>query len=150
MRLTRPYQAAAAIAGIVALSFGAAGCSNSSPTSPSDFVAFSEADLIVGTGAEVVTGSVVTINYAGWFYDPTTADHKGVQFATSLGSTTPFQVTVGAGQVIAGWDRGLLGMLEGGTRRLVIPPSLGYGGTRYGEIPPYTTLVFDIQVVTVQ
>ena len=150
MRLTRLYRCAVAVLGLVALAAGAAGCANNTISTPSDLVAYSQADLRVGTGADVIVGSVVTVNYTGWFYDASAADHRGVMFTTSLGQTTPLQITVGTGQVIQGWDQGLVGMKEGGLRRLVIPPSMGYGGVRYGVIPPYTTLVFDVEAVAVQ
>ena len=64
--------------------------------------------------------------------------------------STPFLFTLGAGQVIAGWDQGLQGMKVGGVRRLVIPPSLGYGSVRSGPIPPYATMVFEIELLEVQ
>ena len=62
----------------------------------------------------------------------------------------PFTFTLGVGEVIAGWDQGTVGMKVGGTRRLVVPPSLAYGGTRNGRIPPNATLVFDIELLEVQ
>lgn len=125
----------------------AAGC-GSSPTSPSG-AAFSQTDLRTGTGTDAVAGKAVTVNYTGWLYDASKTDGKGLQFDTSVGGT-PFSFTLGVGQVIAGWDRGLTGMKVGGARRLVIPPSLAYGAVRYGPIPPDATLVFDIDLVDVQ
>jgi len=124
------------------------GCSNS-PTSPSNSAPFSQTDVRVGTGADAVSGSVVTVQYTGWLYDASQPDQKGLQFDSSLGRT-PFSFTLGAGQVISGWDQGVLGMKVGGLRRLVIPPSLAYGASRYGPIPPYATLVFEIEVLDVQ
>jgi len=91
----------------------------------------------------------VTVNYTGWLYDTTKTDNKGIQFDSSANST-PFSFTLGQGQVIAGWDRGVPGMKVGGIRRLVVPPSLAYGSARYGPIPPDATLVFDIELVDVQ
>lgn len=125
-----------------------AGCT-SAVTSPSNNVPFSRTDLVVGTGASASVGRALTVNYTGWLYDSTQPDNKGLVFDTSRGRT-PFLFTLGAGQVIAGWERGLLGMQVGGTRRLVIPPSLAYGGTRSNVIPPYATLVFDIDLISVQ
>jgi FKBP-type peptidyl-prolyl cis-trans isomerase FkpA len=118
-------------------------------TAPSNDVAFSQSDVTVGTGAAAAFGSSVTVSYTGWLYEPAAADHKGVIFDTSLGGS-PFSFTVGAGQVIRGWDQGVPGMQVGGVRRLVIPSSLAYGGTRRGSIPPYATLVFDIELLSVQ
>ena len=91
----------------------------------------------------------MTVNYTGWLYDFLRPDHKGLQFETSHGST-PLAFTLGAGQVIAGWDQGVVGMKVGGTRRLILPPSLAYGGVRNGPIPSYSSLVFDIELLSVQ
>ena len=126
----------------------AAAACGSSPTSPST-APFSQTDVRVGTGADAAAGSVVTVNYTGWLYDASKTNGKGLQFDTSVGGT-PFSFTLGFGQVITGWDRGLPGMKVGGLRRLVIPPSLGYGAVRYGPIPPDATLVFEIELVDVQ
>lgn len=123
-----------------------AGC-NDSPTSPTPI--FSQTDLRVGTGDEAADGKVLTVNYTGWFYDPSRPDNKGAQFDTSAGRT-PFSFTLGIGQVIEGWDRGLAGMKAGGLRRLVVPPSLAYGGFRNGPIPPNASLVFDIELLGVR
>jgi len=131
----------------VALSAAVAGC-NSSPTAPSS-APFSQTDLQVGTGAEAVVGSVLTVNYTGWFYDTSKADHKGLQFDSSVGRAA-FTVTLGAGAIIQGWEVGLLGMRVGGIRRLIVPPSMGYGESRYGSIPPNTTLVFEVELLDVQ
>jgi FKBP-type peptidyl-prolyl cis-trans isomerase FkpA len=90
----------------------------------------------------------VTVNYTGWLYDATKTDNKGPQFDSSVGRT-PFQFTLGTGQVIRGWDQGIPGMKVGGRRRLVIPPSLAYGSTRSGPIPPNATLVFDVEMVSI-
>jgi FKBP-type peptidyl-prolyl cis-trans isomerase FkpA len=127
----------------------AAAC-GSSPTAPSAVqVAFSATDISVGTGTTAAAGKTVTVNYTGWLYDANATDHKGTQFDTSIGKT-PFTFVLGVGQVIAGWDQGVVGMTVGGVRRLVIPPSLAYGSTGQGSIPPNATLVFDITLVNVQ
>jgi FKBP-type peptidyl-prolyl cis-trans isomerase FkpA len=91
----------------------------------------------------------VTVNYTGWLYDGAAAENKGRQFDTSVGRG-PLPVALGAGQVIAGWDQGLVGMRVGGLRRLVVPPSLGYGSQAQGPIPANSTLVFDIELLSVQ
>jgi FKBP-type peptidyl-prolyl cis-trans isomerase FkpA len=91
----------------------------------------------------------VTVAYTAWFFDATKIDKKGLQFDTSLGRED-FIVALGVGGVIAGWELGVPGMRVGGQRRLVIPPSLGYGPNRFGPIPPNTALVFDIELHDVQ
>jgi len=126
---------------------GIAGC-GSAPTSP-DAVAFSQLDLKLGTGTEAVSGKVLSVNYTGWLFDSSKSDQKGLQFDTSIGRGE-FTFTLGTNQVIAGWDQGLPGMKIGGLRRLVIPASLAYGGTRNGPIPPNTPLVFEIELLDVQ
>lgn len=131
----------------VVLSFVVSGCSTS-PAAPTNYASYSQTDLVVGTGATAVAGGTVTVNYTGWLYDASATDHKGPQFDSSIGRS-PFAFTLGAGQVIRGWEQGLVGMKEGGVRRLVIPPSLAYGADRSGSIPPYATLVFDVQLISV-
>ena len=130
-----------------ALSMLAGGCGDS-PTSPTNTAPFSRTDVRVGTGAEAAGGSAISVHYTGWIYDSTRPDQKGAQIDSSAGGT-PFSFTLGAGQVISGWDQGIVGMRVGGLRRLVIPPSLGYGATRYGGIPPNATLVFDVELVSI-
>lgn len=126
-----------------------AGCGGTA-TGPSSTAPFSQVDLRLGTGTEAVAGKALTVSYTGWLYDPTKADLKGLQFDTSANSTVPFTFTLGIQQVIAGWDQGLVGMKVGGIRKLVIPSSLAYGGTRNSSIPPYATLVFEIELLDVQ
>jgi FKBP-type peptidyl-prolyl cis-trans isomerase FkpA len=122
----------------------------SSPTSASATPGYSQTDVRLGTGAEVVRGSVLTVQYTGWLFDPTKTDQKGLLFETSRTGETPFTFTIGVGQVISGWDQGLIGMRALGVRRLVLPPSLAYGPSRNGPIPPNATLVFDIELLSVQ
>jgi FKBP-type peptidyl-prolyl cis-trans isomerase FkpA len=126
-----------------------AGCGGTT-TGPSSTAPFSQLDLRLGTGTEAASGKVLTVSYTGWLYDPTKADLKGLQFDTSANSTTPFTFTLGTQQVIQGWDQGLVGLKVGGIRKLVIPPSLGYGSVRNNSIPPYTTLVFEIELLDVE
>jgi len=125
-----------------------AGCGDS-PSTPSDYAPYSQIDLVFGEGASAETGKTLTVNYTGWFYDSDAADKKGVQFTSS---TTAGQLVfvAGSGAVIEGWDRGVIGMREGGLRRLIIPPSLGYGASRYSIVPPNATLVFEIDLVKVE
>ena len=133
---------------VVLLPFVAAGCGNS-PSSPSDYAPYSQIDLVFGQGASAETGKVLTLNYNGWLYDSTAADNKGVQFASSL-TSGQITFTAGDGSVIAAWEKGVIGMREGGLRRLTIPPSLGYGASRYSIIPPNATLIFELDLVKVE
>jgi FKBP-type peptidyl-prolyl cis-trans isomerase FkpA len=141
------FRCTVAVVACAALTAGLQGC-REAPTAPSS-APFSRTDLTVGTGTEAAFGSGLTVNYSGWLYDASKPDAKGVQFDSSAGREA-FLFTLGAGGVIAGWDEGLLGMKAGGVRRLIIPPSLAYGGSRNGPIPPFATLVFDIELVSVQ
>lgn len=100
-------------------------------------------DLQEGDGAEATAGARVRVHYTGWLPD-------GTQFDTSREGPEPFAFTLGAGQVIPGWDRGVEGMREGGRRRLVIPPELAYGSQGAGGvIPPDTPLVFEVELMEV-
>ncbi|HEY2907084.1 MAG TPA: FKBP-type peptidyl-prolyl cis-trans isomerase [Vicinamibacterales bacterium] len=131
--------------------FVVCGACGSSDTAPTVNVPFSSVDLKVGTGATAAAGQTLTVNYTGWLYDASKTDNKGTQFDSSLSAgRTPFQFVLGAGQVIKGWDQGLVGMKIGGSRRLIIPPDLGYGSSGSGPIPPNATLVFDIDLLSAQ
>ena len=135
-----------------AIAVSACSGSESNPTGPIlPFAPFAQQDIRAGGGAEVAAGRRATVNYTGWLYDPTRPETKGRQMDTSVGRS-PFTFTVGAGQVIRGWDQGVPGMKVGGLRRLTIPPELGYGsqGSTGGVIPPNATLVFDIELLDVQ
>jgi FKBP-type peptidyl-prolyl cis-trans isomerase FkpA len=138
----------ARLAAVVFFAVAAAGCDDS-PTSPSNNAPFSQTDVRAGTGAEAASGSVLVVHYTGWFYNAAQPNQKGPQFDSSLGQT-PFEFTLGFGGVIAGWDVGLVGMKVGGLRRLVIPPSLAYGSSRTGPIPPNATLVFEVELLEIK
>lgn len=127
----------------------ASACGSSTSPSQNVNVAFSSTDLVVGTGTTTTVGRTVSVHYTGWLYDASKAENKGTQFDSSIGKTA-FSFLLGAGQVIAGWDQGVAGMKIGGKRRLVIPPSLGYGSTTVGPIPANSTLVFDVELTFVQ
>jgi FKBP-type peptidyl-prolyl cis-trans isomerase len=134
---------------LVAVSCGGG---DANPAAPSFNVPYSQSDLRVGTGTEATAGRRVTVNYTGWLYSATTPENKGQQFDSSLSAgRTPYAFTIGAGEVIRGWDQGVVGMRVGGQRRLVIPPALAYGaaGAGNGAIPPNATLVFDIELLNV-
>jgi FKBP-type peptidyl-prolyl cis-trans isomerase FkpA len=130
------------------LAIAGGGACSKSPTSPSN-ATVTHTDLRIGAGDEATSGATITVNYTGWLYDASKPDQKGLQIDTSAGRAA-FTFTLGAGQVIPGWDQGLPGMKAGGLRRLLIPPSLAYGNVRYGPIPPESTLVFEIELVSVQ
>jgi FKBP-type peptidyl-prolyl cis-trans isomerase FkpA len=131
----------------IAGALGLAGCAEA-PTGPSSSAPYSQVDLRLGSGADAVTGRSVVVNYTGWLYDPTKTDGKGLQFDTSVGGT-PLTFTLGTGQVIEGFDRGVTGMKVGGARRIVVPSSMAYGPSRNNSIPPFATLVFEIELVEV-
>jgi FKBP-type peptidyl-prolyl cis-trans isomerase FkpA len=147
-RGSRFYRPAAFVAGIL-LSGAVAACNQSNTTGPSISAAYSQSDLRLGTGTEAAAGKNLTVTYTGWLYDPTKVDHKGLQFDSNVGGT-PFTFTLGTQQVIAGWDQGLPGMKVGGLRQLTIPAALAYGGIRNGPIPPFASLVFEIELDDVQ
>jgi len=117
-----------------------------SPTAPAP--PFSQIDLRAGSGTAAANGNTLTVFYTGWLHDNSKPDRKGLQFETNVGGTA-FPFTLGAGQVIAGWDLGLQGIQPGGVRRLVIPPELAYGTVRHGPIPPNATLIFEVEVTDV-
>ena len=100
-------------------------------------------DLVVGPGALVTTGQTLSVKYSGYL-------SNGTLFDTNTGATTLLTFTLGARQLIAGFDEGVPGMHVGGTRQILIPPSLGYGPNDYGPIPGNSVLVFTVQVVSVQ
>jgi FKBP-type peptidyl-prolyl cis-trans isomerase FkpA len=129
-----------------------AGCGSSmSPQPATSSAPFSQTDLVVGTGAQATAGRQITVNYTGWLYDASQTDGKGQQFDSNAGRGPLGPFTLGAGQVIAGWDQGLVGMKVGGKRRLVIPPELAYGAAgRPPTIPGNATLVFDVDLLSVQ
>ena len=100
-------------------------------------------DLVVGQGVEAKEGNVITVNYTGWLENET-------QFDSSLSpGRDPLVITLGAGEVIQGWDQGILGMKVGGKRRLTIPPHLGYGNQAVGSIPANSTLIFEVDLLGV-
>lgn len=97
-------------------------------------------DLATGSGTVADSGYTVSTYYAGWLTD-------GRQFDSNRNSGQPLSFILSGGQVIKGWDEGLRGMRVGGRRRLVVPPSLGYGGRTNGRIPAGSVLVFEVDLV---
>ena len=103
-----------------------------------------------GDGATIKNGDVAIMHYTGWLFDETAPENKGAKFDSSVDRGQTFDFTLGAGQVISGWDEGVLGMVVGEKRTLVIPPELGYGARGAGGvIPPNATLLFDIELVNI-
>ncbi|KQQ26327.1 MULTISPECIES: FKBP-type peptidyl-prolyl cis-trans isomerase [unclassified Methylobacterium] len=102
-------------------------------------------DEVVGTGPEPKAGQKVSVHYTGWLDD---GGKPGKKFDSSRDRGTPFTFTLGAGQVIAGWDTGVATMKVGGKRTLIIPPDQGYGPRGAGGvIPPNATLIFDVELL---
>ena len=100
-------------------------------------------DVTVGSGAAAATGQKVKVHYTGWLTN-------GTKFDSSKDRGDPFEFPLGAGRVIKGWDEGVQGMKIGGTRKLTIPPALGYGARGAGGvIPPNATLVFEVELLAV-
>ena len=105
-------------------------------------------DIKVGTGAEAVSGQLVAVHYTGWLW---LDGMKGKKFDSSKDRGEPFVFPLGAGQVILGWDEGVAGMKVGGSRTLIIPPNAGYGDAGAGaDIPPNSTLIFEVELLAVQ
>jgi peptidylprolyl isomerase len=100
-------------------------------------------DVVVGSGKAVASGSIVTVQYRGYLTD-------GTEFDESYDTGKPFTFTEGAGSVIPGWEEGLFGMKAGGQRRLIVPPTEGYGSVVHGPIPANSLLIFDVVLVSVQ
>ena len=99
-------------------------------------------DTVLGTGAIAKAGQNVKVHYTGWLYNDGV---QGAKFDSSKDRGQPFAFSLGAGQVIKGWDEGVQGMSVGGSRRLIIPSELGYGARGAGGvIPPNATLLFEV------
>ena len=101
-------------------------------------------DIEVGTGKVAEKGKNITVHYTGYLTD-------GTKFDSSLDRMEPFSVILGVGQVIKGWDEGLVGMREGGKRKLTIPPEMAYDAQEIvGIIPAYSALVFEVELLKVR
>ena len=98
-------------------------------------------DLKVGTGLQPSAGKPVKVHYTGWL-------ENGAKFDSSLDRNEPFVFIIGVGEVVPGWDEGVMTMRVGGKRKLVIPPQLGYGARGAGGvIPPHATLIFEVELL---
>lgn len=100
-------------------------------------------DIVVGKGAKPEQGKEVSVHYTGRLED-------GSVFDSSVEKNKPFNFKIGVGQVIKGWDEGVMGMQVGGKRKLIIPPALGYGERAAGKIPPNSVLIFDVELLEVK
>lgn len=100
-------------------------------------------EIVEGSGDTAAAGQTVSVHYTGWLTD-------GSKFDSSKDRNDPFDFPLGGRQVIAGWDEGVQGMKVGGTRKLTIPPNLGYGARgASGVIPPNATLVFEVELLKI-
>jgi len=100
-------------------------------------------DLVKGTGAAPTPGKNVTVHYTGWL-------ENGTKFDSSVDHGQPFVFRIGAGEVIPGWDEGVMSMRVGGKRKLIVPAQLGYGAAGAGGvIPPNATLIFEVELLDV-
>ena len=125
----------------IAIMLLVAGCSKDDKNMSGELII---EDIIVGQGAEAVKYSIITVNYTGWLED-------GTKFDSSLNpGREPLRFTLGAGQMIQGFDQGIVGMKVGGKRKLTIPPNLGYGSQDKGIIPPNSTLIFELDLLIVE
>jgi len=107
-------------------------------------------DTKLGEGAEAQAGQTVIVHYTGWLFDESAPENKGTKFDSSLDRNEPFDFPLGGGRVIKGWDQGVQGMKEGGSRTLIIPAEMGYGAQGAGnDIPPNATLVFEVKLLKV-
>ena len=100
-------------------------------------------DEVVGTGPSPSPGSFVTVHYTGVL-------ENGTKFDSSRDRGQPFEFQIGIGRVIKGWDEGVMTMKVGGKRKLIIPPNLGYGSRSLPEIPPNSTLIFEVELLGVR
>ncbi|MFA6369323.1 MAG: FKBP-type peptidyl-prolyl cis-trans isomerase [Candidatus Shapirobacteria bacterium] len=100
-------------------------------------------DTVVGNGQEVKSGDNISIHYSGTLED-------GTKFDSSYDRNQPLEIQIGVGQVIQGWDQGVVGMKVGGKRKLTIPYQLAYGENGSGPIPPKATLIFEVELIDIK
>lgn len=116
---------------------------NTVTETPENTVKLQATDVKKGEGAEAVNGKSISVHYVGTLED-------GTKFDSSRDRGTPFTFTLGAGEVIRGWDLGVAGMKVGGVRKLTIPAELAYGERAMGKIPANSTLLFEVELLGVE
>lgn len=108
-------------------------------------------DIEAGSGPEIKAGQQAEVHYTGWLFDLNAPENRGDKFDSSRDRGQTFAFPLGGGRVIDGWDKGVAGMKVGGRRILTIPPEMGYGAQGAGGvIPPFATLVFDVELVGIK
>lgn len=130
------------LSAVVIFSMVGCGSGTEEPTPPTGGpTTLQTEDITVGTGDTARNGDTLTVHYIGSFLD-------GRVFESSYTSGRPYTFRLGTGAVIAGWDQGIPGMRVGGKRRLTIPPSLAYGASGSGPIPPNTPIRFEVELLS--
>jgi FKBP-type peptidyl-prolyl cis-trans isomerase FkpA len=128
-----------------------AACGKPDKPAASAVTSMQSVELKAGSGEAIAAGKIAVVQYTGWLYEASATEHKGKQFDSSRNQGQPFRFPLGAGQVIKGWDQGVVGMKVGESRRLVIPADMAYGDSGAGGvIPPGATLVFDVDLVAIE
>jgi FKBP-type peptidyl-prolyl cis-trans isomerase len=130
--------AALAIIGVVVWKYFSSAGSETTTGSGLKYV-----DEVVGTGESPSPGKSVTVHYTGRL-------ENGTKFDSSVDRGQPFEFIIGVGQVIKGWDEGVMTMKVGGKRKLIVPPDLGYGADSPDPIPPNSTLIFEVELLGVR
>lgn len=152
MKSARVFTFAVGLLAVLSLSVGCTKCSQSGKSGPTQMPTLKEEeikelriiDLTEGSGTVAEAGKLVTVHYTGTLFN-------GTKFDSSKDRGEPFKFTLGAGQVIQGWDMGVAGMKVGGKRTLIIPPFLGYGERGAGNvIPPNAILIFEVELLNVE
>jgi FKBP-type peptidyl-prolyl cis-trans isomerase FkpA len=138
--------------GVAVLAALIAACGAKPGNAPTSAVnSMQSVELKTGTGEGITAGKIAVVQYTGWLYEVSATDNKGRQFDSSRTLGKPFRFPLGTGQVIKGWDQGVLGMKIGGSRRLIIPADLAYGDNGAGGvIPPGAALIFDIDLLAIE
>ncbi len=108
-------------------------------------------DIKPGNGDEATAGKRISVHYTGWLYEEAAVNYRGLKFDSSFDRNQPLEFLLGEGQVIAGWEHGMLGMKVGGKRILIIPAEMAYGKKGIsGVIPPNSQLVFEVELMGVR